>query len=71
MVSRVRHESENSDLWNASTADTHYIQGEGGEKLLVGVKNRVSDIVRTCGQVCTCASNTVMRVAFAICGFKG
>ena len=29
MVSRVRHESEKFDLWNASTADTHYIQGEG------------------------------------------
>ena len=35
-----------------------------------GVENLVSDIVRACGQVCTCASNTVMRVTFAICGFK-
>jgi len=30
-----------------------------------GVEHLVSDIVRACGQVCTCASNTVMRATFA------
>ena len=69
ILKRKLDEIENSGLWGGiPTADTHYIQGEGGEELLGRAENLVIDAVRACGHVCTCASNTMTRVTFATCG---